>query len=58
MTSIPIFYTYEKGVFTFNPKDPALIYCNPYKVTVKITDGIDNPEYTFSVTVLPLQSII
>jgi hypothetical protein len=53
MTSSPKFYIYEEGVFTFKPKDHKLIYSNPHKVSLIITDGIDYPEYTFNITVIP-----
>jgi hypothetical protein len=51
MTPTTVFYTYDSGKITFNPTDTALITSSPYTVTVKITDGMDSPEYTFKVTV-------
>jgi hypothetical protein len=51
MTSLPVFHTYSAGVITFSPTDTALISSSPHTVTVKITDTLDTPEYTFKVTV-------
>ncbi len=51
MTSLPVFHTYSPAVITFSPTDTALISITPHTVTVKITDTLDSPEYTFKVTV-------
>jgi hypothetical protein len=51
MTATSPFHTYNSGKITFTPKDTALISSSPHTVTVKITDGMDSPEYTFKVTV-------
>jgi hypothetical protein len=51
MTATPAFHSFNGGVLTFNPTDIALISSSPHTVTVKITDGMDSPEYTFKVTV-------
>jgi hypothetical protein len=31
--------------------DSALLVNSPYTVTVKITDGMDSPEYSFKVAI-------